>query len=76
MRKGITFIGIGLFNILHASLHIVQFIQSVILIGYSTESPLAEKILDSPIFSLIMGIVGIVTLSIGLKDYFHHKKCH
>jgi hypothetical protein len=34
-----------------------------------------NQIMHSPIFALIMGIVGILTLIIGIKDYRHHKKC-
>jgi hypothetical protein len=31
--------------------------------------------MHNPIFALIMGVVGILTLVIGIKDYRHHKKC-
>jgi hypothetical protein len=34
-----------------------------------------EQVMHNPIFALIMGIVGILTLVIGIKDYRHHKKC-
>jgi uncharacterized membrane protein len=34
-----------------------------------------EMIMHSTIFSLLMGIIGVLTLIIGIKDYQHHKKC-
>lgn len=63
---------------MHGLLHIIQFIQSMILLNYSTveeDHSFIEEMIHNPIFSLIMGIVGITTLIIGIKDYIHHKKC-
>jgi hypothetical protein len=34
-----------------------------------------EKIMENPFFSIIMGLIGLLTLVIGIKDYIHHKKC-
>jgi hypothetical protein len=34
-----------------------------------------EGVMHNPIFALIMGIIGILTLVIGIKDYRHHRKC-
>jgi hypothetical protein len=34
-----------------------------------------ENIMHHPIFALLMGIIGILTLVIGIRDYRHHKKC-
>lgn len=39
MKKYITIISLGIINLLHASLHILQFIQSVILVNASTKKP-------------------------------------
>ncbi len=76
MKNSIILISLGILNLLHASLHIIQFVQSLIIIGYSTENPTVEKIIHNPIFAMVWGIIGLGTLVIGLKDYFHHKKHH
>jgi len=34
-----------------------------------------QNLMENPIFALVMGVVGILTLIIGIKDYKHHKKC-
>jgi len=34
-----------------------------------------EGVMHNPVFALIMGIIGILTLVIGIKDYRHHRKC-
>lgn len=63
---------------MHGLLHIIQFIQSMILLNYSTaedDHSFLEEMIHNPIFSLIMGLVGVMTLIIGIKDYIHHKKC-
>jgi hypothetical protein len=80
MKKSILLISVGLLNLLHGSFHIIQFIQSMILVAYSTnhlehEDNIIEKVMHNPIFALIMGSIGILTLVIGIKDYRHHKKC-
>jgi hypothetical protein len=31
--------------------------------------------LHSPYFTMVWGIVGIITLIIGVKDFIHHRKC-
>ena len=78
MKKIFIIIFIGFLNTIHGLLHIIQFIQSMILLKYSTvkeEHSFVEEMIHNPIFSLIMGFIGIITLIIGLKDYLHHKKC-
>jgi hypothetical protein len=49
------------------------------LVAYATEhhhdESLLDKIMHNPIFALAMGLVGILTLVIGIKDYRHHRKC-
>jgi len=61
-------IGLGLLNFIHGMFHIVQFIQSVILINEAHET-------HSVWFSILWGLVGLLSLIIGVKDYLHHKKC-
>jgi hypothetical protein len=83
LKKSIIIIGLGLINLLHASLHIVQFIQSMILVRAATFGPKIEHqnisnidmLLHSPYFAIIWAIVGIFTLIIGIKDFIHHRKC-
>jgi len=81
MKKSIFLISVGILNLLHGSFHIIQFIQSMIFVVYSThnienEHSLIDDMMHSPVFALIMGAIGILTLIIGIKDYKHHKKCH
>jgi len=54
-------IGLGLLNFIHGMFHIVQFIQSVILISETHET-------HSVWFSILWA-------GIRVKDYLHHKKC-
>jgi hypothetical protein len=82
LRKSLIIIGLGIINILHASLHIIQFIQSILLVRASTFGPkikhdvgLIDRILHSPYFAILWGIVGLFTLWIGIKDFIHHRKC-
>lgn len=80
MKKAIFLISLGFFNALHGLMHFVQFIQSLFLIAYSTthheeHGNFIEKIMNNPIFSLIMAIIGISTLVIGIKDFIHHRRC-
>jgi hypothetical protein len=78
INKTIAIIGVGLANLIHGGLHLVQFLQSLILLKESTEThgeDFPDNILHHPIFAFIWAIIGIFTLYIGIKDYIHHKKC-
>lgn len=81
MKKSLIIISVGLLNLLHALFHIIQFIQSVLLVTYSMEghnheSTWTDRILHSPYFAILWAIIGIITLVIGVKDYIHHRKCN
>ena len=81
MRKSIVLISVGVLNLLHGMVHIIHFIQSLLLISYSVESgheteSWSDFIMHSPVFAFIWAFIGIVTLIIGIKDYKHHKKCN
>lgn len=81
MKKHFILISVGVFNIVHGSFHIVQFIQSMFFVVYTThehdhDGSFIEKTMHHPIFGLLMGLVGILTLVIGIKDYIHHRRCH
>ena len=80
MKKHIVLISVGLLNLLHGSFHIIQFIQSMFFVVYATnehshDEGIIESIMHHPLFGLLMGIIGILTLIIGIKDYRHHKRC-
>lgn len=79
MKKAVVLISVGVLNTIHGGFHIIQFIQSILLVTYSNEHHEehngVEAIMHHPIFSIVMGLVGIFTLVIGVKDYIHHRKC-
>ncbi len=68
----LALIGLGGMNIIHATLHLIQFFQSLLLLS---GSHYLESILHNPIFSFFWGIVGVVSLVLGIKDFKHHEKC-
>ena len=73
-KRSILLISLGSVNLLHSLLHILQFIQSIILIGKHNNCS-HGGLLDSPYFSILWAIVGALTLVMGIKDFIHHKKC-
>ena len=79
-KKPLLLIGLGSVNLIHGLLHLLQFIQSILLVSASVQSKESESIfstiLHSPIFSLVWAVIGLVTLYIGIKDFKHHKDCH
>lgn len=81
IKKSIVLISFGFLNLLHGIFHIIQFIQSMLLIAYSTTHQhkhtdnWIESFLHNPVWAFIWAIVGIVTAIIGIRDYKHHKKC-
>jgi hypothetical protein len=80
MKKSIGLISIGILNLLHASSHIVQFIQSALLVTTSVahnheNESFIESLLHNPILNIIWALVGIFTLYIGIKDFRHHNSC-
>lgn len=80
MKRYLTLGLMGLINILHASLHLIQFAQSVVLMGVyaetddHTEHGFFEEIMHNPIVNIIWAFVGIFTLYLGIKDFIYHKK--
>jgi hypothetical protein len=73
MRKSTLLIGLGTINLLHALTHLIQFLQSLLLVSGSTDW--AHDIFESPIFGFIWAIVGLFTLWVGIKDFKHHNSC-
>ena len=79
MKKSTNLIGLGSLNFIHGILHILQFIQSVLLVSSSFKEDHhtgLDAVLHSPILSIVWAIIGLITLYIGIKDFRHHKKCH
>jgi hypothetical protein len=82
IRKSVVLIGLGAINLLHASMHIIQFIQSVLLVKSSIDhhthqhDGFLDDMLHNPYLAFIWAIVGLFTLWIGIKDFYHHKKCN
>ncbi len=82
MKRSLILISVGLLNLLHASFHVIQFIQSILLVAYSVEEHKHEhydgwidSMLHNPFFAILWGVIGIITLIIGIRDYRHHRKC-
>lgn len=80
IKKSILFILLGILNLLHAGLHIIQFIQSIFLVTMSLEHDhqhegFIDSLLHNPIFAILWGVIGLLTLWIGIKDFRHHNKC-
>jgi len=84
LKKSMILIGLGVINLLHAGLHILQFIQSMILVRAASFGPKVEHVdknaidtmLHSPYFAILWAFVGLFTLVIGIKDFIHHRKCN
>lgn len=79
-KTSLVLIGVGVMNFLHAALHLLQFIQSIILVKASThqhqhDDNFLESLLHNPYFAFLWAIIGISTLWVGIKDYKHHNKC-
>lgn len=74
MKSFTIAIGVGLLNFIHGVSHLIQFIQSMILLHESTSQE-HQGIFHTPIFALIWAIVGLTSLVIGIRDYKHHRKC-
>lgn len=77
MKKSLLLIGLGFINLLHASLHIVQVIQSLLLLNTTfnhDEHNWINEITHNPIFAIVWSLIAIITLWMGIKDFIHHKK--
>lgn len=73
MKKIILMIFIGLLNTLHGVLHIVQFIQSLIM---TTGHQHGMEFFDHPAWMVVWSIIGVLSLVIGIRDWRHHRKCN
>lgn len=66
-------ISVGIVNLLHGFIHLFQFIHSILLVGLSSE--LLTEIVHNPFFNFSIGMIGVISLWIGVIDYRHHKIC-
>lgn len=84
LKKSALLIGLGVINLLHASLHILQFIQSMLLVQAATfgkkieheDTNTIDSMLHSPFLAILWALVGLFTLWVGIKDFIHHRKCN
>ena len=80
-KSSIVLISVGFLNFVHGMLHVIQFLQSMIMIAYSAErtDQHSESVLDSilhhPMLAFLWAIIGLLTFIIGIKDFRHHRKC-
>ncbi len=88
MKKYVVLILVGTLNLLHASMHLLQFIQSMILIYNNPVTfgknkmdhmdqnvSTIDSILHNPYINILWIFVAIFTLYLGVKDFLHHRKC-
>ncbi len=77
MGRNALLILTGLFNVIHAFTHIIQFIQSLFLFNLSLtkheHNSFIDELLHNPYLSLIWAIIGIVSLIVGIKDIINKK---
>jgi hypothetical protein len=68
--RGKTLVIMGLFNLLHGLTHIMQFIQSMLMVA---NIEWIDQIMESPVMSIIWVIFGIISIYLGWQDYKFHK---
>lgn len=79
-NKSIALVLIGSANALHGIFHLIQFIQSMMLVinsahHHECHGTWFDEMMHNPIFAIIWAVVGLWTLKIGLNDYKHHQQC-
>lgn len=78
MKRPWILIGLGSLNLVHGALHLLQFIQSLLLVSSSFDGERhwgLDAFLHSPFLSVVWALVGLFTLYIGIKDFRHHRRC-
>lgn len=75
MKSFKILIAVGIINLIHGSIHIFQFIQSVLLTYNSLnhKSNWINKVMENPWMGIVWGLIGVITIIIGINDYKHHK---
>jgi len=74
-KSGKTMIILGVLTLLHGLMHLLQFVQSVLLLSFSIskENNWLHKLMENPYFGLLWAVVGLIALVTGVKD-FRNKK--
>lgn len=79
MKKYLTLISLGFVNVVHSILHLVQFLQSWLLIQQSSEDQhqlsWLEELSHNSYINIVWMAIGIYTLYLGITDFQHHRKC-
>lgn len=79
MKRSLLLLGGSVINLIHFSTHIIQFVQSILLIESTSHhhehESTFEHVLHHPLMMGLWGVVGLVSFVIGIKDVIHHKKC-
>lgn len=79
IKRSLALIGLGIINILHSFMHVIQFVQSLVLVNdsqnkhYHNES-MIDIVLHSNFFTLLWVIIGFITLWMGIRDLINYKK--
>ena len=73
MKKSFSLIGIGVLNVLHGSIHLLQAIQSIFIVT-ATENSWTHTLMESPYMAPVWIFIGVVSLVLGYRDYKHHHK--
>lgn len=85
MKKSISIIFLGIFNLLHFSSHLIQLIQSLLLIKTNnndtkdyyhsnhSEDSIIDSMLHNPYFNIVWIIVAFYTIYAGIVDFKYHK---
>lgn len=68
LTSKVTLVLVGVLNLIHGGLHLIQVIQSLVLLQNSDHH-------ENPWLSVLWFIVGIVSIVIGIKDFNHHNNC-
>lgn len=78
MKKYSRLVFLVALNLIHASMHVFQAIQSLVLMSYSInhkphEETWVHKVLENPWMSIVWFLILILTVYTGIKDFKHHK---
>ncbi len=77
MKSYTTLLVLGILNVLHGCTHLFQVVQSFFLASYSLtghEDNWLHKVMENPWVGAFWGLVGLLTIVIGIRDYRHHLK--
>lgn len=81
MRKYRKLVFLVILNLIHASMHVFQAIQSLFLMSYSINHEPSQpnwihKVLENPWMSIVWFLILIITIYTGIRDFKHHKHHH